>query len=923
MVAELESEAGAGSADLLTRFAHAVDELHASAEDLRPTDREHGAHHVAHVALRADVSTALSLGSCLPDMLQQCAEAVVHHLNGAFARIWTVSQPDNVLTLRASAGLYTHRNGPHSRIRVGQFKIGHIAQTRRPLLTNDVRTDPAISDHAWAEREGMVAFAGYPLVVEERLVGVIAMFARAPLRAEHVDALAGVADAIAQGIERKRAEEALRHANDELERRVAARTAELRLANAQLQVELAERTQVEQALRASELRFRMLVEQSPLSTQILAPDGRTVQTNRAWQRLWGVTLDEIGAYNLLEDPQLIAKGVMPFIRRGFAGEAVEIPPICYDPDETLPNRTHHAEPKRWVRAFIYPVKDEVGQIHEVVLIHEDITERQNAAEALRESETRYRTLFENFPNGSVFLFDRNLRYTVARGTGLAASGFSPDMFEGKTIWEIFPPEVAARDEPVLSAALRGETTQVEVPFGVKTYLVHTLPVKDAAGTIVGGMVMTQDMTDRKRAEEHLQFLAEAGAILGASLDFDATLQSIVRLAVPLLGEVCAVFIGGPDGIIQPVAVGHVDPVKAEHLREHQQNLVLDLTGAHPVVEVIRTGQPVIKLGSLEGAPHGVVQDGDRSTSARGLVPPSHVILPLTVREQVLGAIVFGWSDAGREFPPVNIQLAEELTRLGAQALDHTKLYRQAQEALRTRDEFLSIAAHELKTPLTTLRGSAQIVHRRAARTPSYSLTERDQRMLKVIDEQSQRLQRQIDTLLDLSQIGTNRLRLAFRPTDLCRLVERIVDEIGLTLERHQVVCTCELASLVIDGDEGRLEQVVQNLLQNAVKYSPDGGAITIHVGRRGTEACIAITDQGIGIPAEAQTKLFERFYRAENAASRGIGGLGIGLAVVADIVARHGGRVEVASVEGQGSTFRVMLPEERGRLDRARSAVDI
>jgi signal transduction histidine kinase len=195
------------------------------------------------------------------------------------------------------------------------------------------------------------------------------------------------------------------------------------------------------------------------------------------------------------------------------------------------------------------------------------------------------------------------------------------------------------------------------------------------------------------------------------------------------------------------------------------------------------------------------------------------------------------------------------------------------------------------------------------------LTERDHRTLRVIGEQSKRLQRQIETLLDVSQIGTNHLSLECRPTDLCQLVERIVDEIQLTLERHQVTCICEGASLIVDGDEARLEQVIQNLLQNAVKYSPDGGTITFHVARQGTEACIAITDQGIGIPAEAQAKLFERFYRAENAASRGILGLGIGLAVVTDIIARHGGRVEVVSVEGQGSTFRVLLPESRARVE--------
>jgi PAS domain S-box-containing protein len=136
----------------------------------------------------------------------------------------------------------------------------------------------------------------------------------------------------------------------------------------------------EEQLRISETRSRALIEQSPFSIQILSPDGHTLRVNRAWEELWGVTLDQIADYNMLEDEQLVAKGVMPYISRGFAGEAAVIPPIMYDPEETIPDRTTHKEPKRWVRAFIYPVKDAAGKVREVVLMHEDITERKRVEE---------------------------------------------------------------------------------------------------------------------------------------------------------------------------------------------------------------------------------------------------------------------------------------------------------------------------------------------------------------------------------------------------------------------------------------------------------------------------------------------------------------------------------------------------------------
>jgi len=160
------------------------------------------------------------------------------------------------------------------------------------------------------------------------------------------------------------------------------------------QRDISERKRWEEALQMSETRFRTMIEQPPLSIQILSPDGRRLQVNGAWQELWGVTLDDIAGYNLLEDQQLVAKGIMPYIQRGFAGEPTPIPPIMYDPDETIPGLSSYEEPKRWVRAFIYPVKDEAGNVREVVLMHEDVTERKQAEEELRDSEERFRGTFE-------------------------------------------------------------------------------------------------------------------------------------------------------------------------------------------------------------------------------------------------------------------------------------------------------------------------------------------------------------------------------------------------------------------------------------------------------------------------------------------------------------------------------------------------
>ena len=258
------------------------------------------------IVLRADIGAVLAGSDPLTVLLQRCVEALIHNLGVAFARIWTLREGEDVLVLQASAGLYTHRDGPHGRIKVGEFKIGRIAQNRRPHLTNAVPGDPNVSDPQWARREGMTAFAGYPLLVEERTVGVLALFARRTLAEDVLNDLSPLADLIAQCVQRRWAEESLREAHDALERRVLERTAELARTNDALHAEILGREQVEEKLRRVNadlvLAHERAVEASQTKSTFLANMSHELRTPLNAVIGYSELLQEMAARKIPKDP---------------------------------------------------------------------------------------------------------------------------------------------------------------------------------------------------------------------------------------------------------------------------------------------------------------------------------------------------------------------------------------------------------------------------------------------------------------------------------------------------------------------------------------------------------------------------------------------------------------------------------------------
>jgi PAS domain S-box-containing protein len=278
----------------------------------------------------------------------------------------------------------------------------------------------------------------------------------------------------------------------------------------------------QEAIRISEERFRGFMEQAPMSVQVFASDGQTVQVNKAWEELWGVSADNIADYNILRDPQLEAKGIASYIRRAFTGEAVEIPAIKYEPENSIPGRSRHRDSGRWVSAVAYPLKHSDGSIREVVLVHQDITARTHAEEAVQASEKQLRFVTEHAPVWLVHCDDQE-RYKFVNASYAQRWGLVPEQIVGKSIAELVGPKAYASLRPYVKAALSGKRVEFEekIPYGqFGERWVHVIyaPQVDGYGKVTGFVGVIEDMTVRKEAERALRASEARYRTLFSSMD---------------------------------------------------------------------------------------------------------------------------------------------------------------------------------------------------------------------------------------------------------------------------------------------------------------------------------------------------------------------------------------------------------------------
>jgi len=370
-----------------------------------------------HAALSADVGLAVSEGGSLQEILQRCAEAVVVRLDAAFARVWTLNESEQVLELQASAGIYTHLDGDHGRVPVGSFKIGRIAEEKKPHLINDVPNDPRVSDQEWARREGMVSFAGYPLLVDDRVVGVVAMFARHALSDQIIDTLRGVAERLALVVERERTARALRRR-------------ERQLGEAQ---QIANLGSWEWPVGSD------AVEWSPELHEIFGvPADETVTFDRYRELLHPEDRDRV-----LETVQRAVE----------TGEGYQFEHRIVRPDGALRHLFSRGEiefDRQGRPARLFGVAQDITERHEAVERAHELALEQAARAEAETAQARVRRILESITD-AFFALDRDWRFTYLNREAEKLLQRSAVDLLGKTLWDEFPEWWAPGSRPCTNA----------------------------------------------------------------------------------------------------------------------------------------------------------------------------------------------------------------------------------------------------------------------------------------------------------------------------------------------------------------------------------------------------------------------------------------------------------------------------------------
>jgi PAS domain S-box-containing protein len=538
------------------------------------------------------------------------------------------------------------------------------------------------------------------------------------------------------------------------------------------------------------------------------------------------------------------------------------------------------------------------------VLRDDATRR--AEELAREVERRrdLEAIFACHPD-FMYVIDRSHRFTYANQAMLDLWGRSLESVIGKTFRELgYPPELVALHETQLDEVLEGKTVRSENPYTAPSgrtgfYEYIFVPVHGPNGQVRAIAGTTRDITERRRAEQEQAFLKDAAAALASSLDYNATLARIAKLAVPTLADWCAIEIVTPGGTRQ-VALEHADPAKVELVRKLRETYPAEAQAPRAVRNVLETGQsiffeelePVIAQASLDPARRHVLEQ---------LAPRSALIVPLVTRGRSLGAITLATAESDRRYTARERAVAEELAGRAALALDNARLYREAQEAAQHREETLAIVSHDLRNPLSVIDMAATVIDRKAGEEGDVM------KQVHSIRRATEQMTLLLGDLLDMGSIQSGHLSVDREPVEAEGLLREVLESEEMRVRSHGLSLRLEhgLAGERVCCDRKRMHQVFGNLIGNAVKFCRPGDAITLRADRGEGHVCFAVSDTGPGIDPAERTRIFEAHWSARQHAAKGTG---LGLYISKGIVEAHGGRLWVESEPDQGATFFFTVP---------------
>lgn len=453
------------------------------------------------------------------------------------------------------------------------------------------------------------------------------------------------------------------------------------------------------------------------------------------------------------------------------------------------------------------------------------------------------------------------------------------------------------------AGLYGPELRAPIAIGISAFVA-------AAAAIIAARGLNEADRERRAAEQRTleleqqaaarqRFFAELGERLAESLDLQTTLENVVRAAVPYLADWAVIDLAEAHGPLRRAAIVHADPAKADLAAELLRRTPAPVRMKEGVHAAVAGTRSVLLRDLGPEWIHATAPDPRRAELLERMGVRSYVIVPMAARGRVVGALSFVAAD--RNFTEEQVRIAEEIARRAALYADNARLYTEAQQAIRLREDVVAMVSHDLRNPLNAIRLGLQILTRRLPPPEAFPAGSDPRKPLADVERATRRALTLIDQLLEFARIEAGNVHLDFEELPAAVLLDQVVALMGpLAAERRVVLEASTDQALRLRCDAARILRVLENLVGNAIKFSPPGAVVTVSASRRGEEAVFAVEDQGPGIAPEDAAHIFDRYWQPDRTRGEGTG---LGLAIARGIVDAHGGSLSVRSELGRGSTF--------------------